>query len=205
VDSRCEIFLRRTQQKNCKKYLDNGKLGVDVRQKTKKQALAKRKTDLENMQERLLTGFLSGSIEEPVFHAKSAQLKDELSGIEESIEEANGYDTGAPERAMAVFDFSQNLVELWHGSNFEGKRDILDCVSLNRTVTDLTLYVVKRTPFDFLAERRFLEDGRGDCPYFVPSKDVVMSMVSAFMEVPATHILMARNVLQNPSATAIAS
>jgi len=35
--------------------------------------------------------------------------------------------------------------------------------------TDLSLYVAKRSPFDFLAERRFLEDGRGDWRKFEPS------------------------------------
>jgi hypothetical protein len=67
-----------------------------------------------------------------------------------------------PERALALFDFSQNLVDLWQRSNWDEKREILDCVSLNRTVSDVSLYVAKRRPFDFIAERACLKNGRGD-------------------------------------------
>ena len=84
-----------------------------------------------------------------------------MAEVEESLEQANQYDPDAPMRALAVFDFSQNLVDLWRRSNSEVRREILDCVSLNRTVSDTTLCVTKRTPFDWLAERAFLKIGRG--------------------------------------------
>ena len=74
---------------------------------------------------------------------------------------ALNYDPDAPLCAMALFDFSQNLVDLWHGSDSQEKRDILDCVSSNRTVDSVSLDAVKRKPFDFLAERQFLKSGRG--------------------------------------------
>lgn len=134
---------------------------VDRLQRQKKQALARRQTDLKNMQDRLLTGFLSGAIEEPTFQAKSASLKGELAEVEEAIGQASSCDPEAQVHALTLFDFSQNLVDLWNGSNSDEKRDILDCVSLNRTVDSLSLYVVKRKPFDFLAERPFLDNGRG--------------------------------------------
>jgi len=62
---------------------------------------------------------------------------------------------------MAVFDFSQNLVDVRRGSNPARKHGILDAVSLNRCVDDVTLVVEKRKPFDYSAERPFLKDGRG--------------------------------------------
>ena len=80
----------------------------------------------------------------------------------EGLAKANGYDPDAPERALALFDFGQNLVGLWRRSNSAVRREILECVSLNRTVSDVSLYVVKRRPFDFIAERPFLNNGRGD-------------------------------------------
>jgi hypothetical protein len=70
------------------------------------------------------------------------------------------YDPEAPERALALFDFSQNLVDLWRRSNSEVKREIPSCVSLNRTILDVSLYVAKRRPFDFLAEKAFLAQWR---------------------------------------------
>ena len=81
--------------------------------------------------------------------------------MEKSLDQANNYDPDAPVRALALFDFSQRIAELWEGSNSEVKREILDCVSLNRTVSDVSLCLTKRKPFDFLAERPFLKDGRG--------------------------------------------
>ena len=134
---------------------------VDELQRHRRQSLAKRKTDLANMKDRLLNGFLSGAIEEPVFRTKSQDLNRESAEVEEALEQAKTYDSEAPVRALALFDFSQNLVDLWRGSNSEEKRDILECVSLNRTVDSVSLCVVKRKPFDFLAERPFLRNGRG--------------------------------------------
>gem|GEM_PF-4314852 len=67
-----------------------------------------------------------------------------------------------PAHALALFDFSQRLVDIWHRSNSQDKRQIVDCVSLNRTLSDVTLVLAKRSPFDYLAERPFLKDGRGE-------------------------------------------
>ncbi len=130
-------------------------------QRQQKQLLAKRKTELTGMHDRLLNGYLSGLIQEDAFQAKSAQLRREMAEVEESLEKTNSYDPDAPLRALAVFDFSQNLVDVWRGSNFARKREILECVSLNRHVNDVTLVVEKRKPFDYLAERPFLKNGRG--------------------------------------------
>jgi hypothetical protein len=123
--------------------------------------LAKRKTELVGMQDRLLNGYLSGAIEEASFQTKTAELKRQAAEVEESLERANNYDPDAPVCALALFDFSQRTAELWEGSNSEVKREILDCVSLNRTVSDVSLCLTKRKPFDFLAERPFLKNGRG--------------------------------------------
>lgn len=133
---------------------------VDAIYEQKKQTFAKRRTELAHMRDRLLNGYLAGSIEEAVFQAKGAEFKRQVAEVEESLDQANRYDPDAPVRALAVFDFSQNLVGLWGRSNSEVRREILDCVSLNRTVSDTTLCVTKRKPFDFLAERAFLKNGR---------------------------------------------
>ena len=127
----------------------------------KKQALAKRRTELVGMQDRLLNGYLAGAIEQAVFQAKAADLKVEIAKVEELLERAPLCDPDAPVRVLALFDFSQQLVNVWHRSNSDGKRQVVDCVSLNRTVDDVTLVLAKRSPFDYLAERPFLKNGRG--------------------------------------------
>ncbi len=124
--------------------------------------LAKRKSALTGMQERLLNSYLTGLIDEEAFEAKATELKRELASIEEAVAAAAQFDPEASERAMAIFDFSQNLADLWRGSDGEDRRAILECVTLNRTVSDVTICLEKRKPFGFLAERPFFKNGRGD-------------------------------------------
>ena len=131
-------------------------------ERQRQQTLAKRKTELAGMQERLLNGYLAGAIDETVFQAKSADLKRQSAEVADALAQANAYDPAAPARALALLDFSQNLVDIWRGSNSVVRREILDCVSLNRRVSDVSLVLEKRKPFDFLAERPFLKNGRGD-------------------------------------------
>lgn len=119
-----------------------------------------------------MNGYLAGAIEEAVFQAKAADLKVEVARVEEALACANVCDPDAPVRALALFDFSQNLVDVWHRSNSEEKRQVLDCVSLNRTVTATTLCVTKRKPFDYIAERPFLKNGRGASTDFEPAASI---------------------------------
>ena len=125
-------------------------------------ALTKRRTELTNMQDRLLNAYLAGTVTEAAFAAKSADLKAQMDEVEKQLDDADGFDSSFGQAALAVFDFSQNAVDLWRGSNSATRREILDCVSLNRTLTDVSLCLPKRKPFDFLAERPFLKIGRGD-------------------------------------------
>ena len=97
---------------------------------------------------------------QPITH-KSVQIRRELAEVEESMEKNNSIDPEAPLRALAVFDFSQNLVDVWRGSNTAQKREVLEVVSLNRHVNDVTLVLEKRKPFGYLAERPFLKIDRG--------------------------------------------
>ena len=126
-----------------------------------KQNLTKRKTELTNMQDRLLNAYLAGTVEEVVYQAKSAEFKRELERVQEALEQALQLDPEAQSCAVGVFEFSQRLPELWNGSNWNQKREILECVSLNRVLDGSSLVMTKRKPFDFLSEKGFLKIGRG--------------------------------------------
>ncbi len=128
----------------------------------RRRRLSKRRTELANMQDRLLNGYLAGAIEEAAFAAKSAELKVLQEEVEKGLDEANVDDPLLQERALGLFDFSQNLVDIWHGSNWRRRREVLECISLNRTLSDVSLALAKRKPFDVLAERPSLRFGRGD-------------------------------------------
>ncbi len=135
---------------------------VDTAKASRKKMLTKRRTELTNMQDRLLNSHLAGTIDEPMFQLKSVDLKSQLEEVERQLDEANELDPAFGQAALAVYDFSQNLPEIWRGSNSAQKRAILECVSLNRTVSDVSLVLTKRRPFDFFAERPLLRKTRGD-------------------------------------------
>ncbi len=95
-------------------------------------------------------------------NAKSVELRRELDEVERQLNEVDTHVPDNRDLALDVFDFSQNLANIWRGSNYDRKRDILNCVSLNRTLSDTTLVMTKRKPFDWLAEKPFLRDTRGE-------------------------------------------
>ena len=63
---------------------------------------------------------------------------------------------------LKLFDWSQNVAELWLGSNNRQKREILDLLCLNRAMSDVSLLLTKRKPFVFLSERLKWQSSRGD-------------------------------------------
>ena len=71
-------------------------------------------------------------------------------------------DPARGQTAVALFDWTQRAAETWRGSNNAVRREILDAVCLNRTLTDLKLDATKRKPFDVFAERPNLKNSRGD-------------------------------------------
>ncbi len=134
---------------------------VSTVQATSRKMLHKRRTELQNMQDRLLNSYLAGTIDESIFQIKSADLKSQLKDVEEQLQQVDQYDPAYGKLALTVFDFSQNLMPLWRGSNSAQKREILEVVSSNRMLDDVSLVLKKRKPFDFLAERPFLKKSRG--------------------------------------------
>jgi len=105
------------------------------------------------MQERLLNAHLLGAIDEATFSAKLTDLKHQQVDVERQLGETTRLDLNRVEMTLKAFDFSQNLAQIWRGSNSAVRRELLDCVSLNRTLSDVSLCLEKRKPFDVFAER----------------------------------------------------
>ncbi|TET37966.1 MAG: recombinase family protein [Planctomycetota bacterium] len=135
---------------------------VSYTQQQQRKMLVKRKSELANMQDRLLNGYLAGTVDEAAFHAKSVEFKREAEEMERQLDAAGNFEPSYGEMALSVFDFSQNLANIWRGSNSAVRREILNCVSSNRTISNVSLVMIKRKPFDFLAERPFMKDSRGE-------------------------------------------
>jgi site-specific DNA recombinase len=124
--------------------------------------LAKRKSELATMQDRLLNAYLAGTVEEVIYTAKSNELKAEAAKADESLTQLGDTASGGGETALALFDWSQQAADLWRGSNTALRREILNSVCLNRTLGDVSLVTTKRKPFDVFAKRLEMEDSRSD-------------------------------------------
>ena len=59
--------------------------------------------------------------------------------------------------AVALSSWTQNLVEIWRGSNIYDRRVFLEAICLNCDVGPRSLELIKKRPFDVLAERPFLK------------------------------------------------
>lgn len=125
-------------------------------------SLAKRKTELANMQDRLLNAYLTSSIDEVVYKAKSNELKSETAKTDDGLAKLGDVDPARGELAVTLFDWTQQAADVWRGSNNTVRREILDVVCLNRCLNDVNLVLQKRKPFDVLAEGLISENSRGD-------------------------------------------
>jgi hypothetical protein len=133
---------------------------LSVQERQQRAAMAKRQTELESMQDRLLNAFLASTIDEATFKAKSAELNHDAAKTREALDQLGTFDAARGDAALAIYDWSQNAAEIWRGSNNAVRREILDSVCLNRTLSDVSLVTTKRKPFDVLAERPLLNKSR---------------------------------------------
>ena len=131
-------------------------------QRRRAATLAKRKSELVAMQDRLLNAYLAGTVDDEAFKAKTAELKADTARVTEEIDAGGDVDPARGKAVLAVFDWSQKAAEIWRGSNTTARRQILDSICLNRQVSDVTLVTTKRKPFDFFVERLDLKKSRGD-------------------------------------------
>jgi len=125
-------------------------------------ARTKRRAEITTMNDRLLNAFLVGAIDEPTFDAKRGTLRDELAVVEASLVKDATVEPSDVRAALAVFEFSQKIPKIWRDSNMLEKRRILETVSLNRVLGDVTLELEKRKPFDELAKRLPIQLSRDD-------------------------------------------
>ena len=142
------------------------------------------------MKERLLNAYLMGTIDETTLRNRTVELEAEMKslrnaagpmtvmnddGVRDRIDEMDGCGPsllpGVPnndreddrmKRILSVFDLAQNIESLWRGSNSPQKRRILEAVSLNRQVSDVSLCIQKTKPFDLLAKQPAFVESRGD-------------------------------------------
>ena len=80
---------------------------------------------------------------------------------------AEQFDLARGEGAICIFDLSQKAANMWGCSNSTLKRELLEALSLNRSLSDVSLCVTKRKPFDILAEQTILNKSRRPFSYLL--------------------------------------
>jgi site-specific DNA recombinase len=111
-------------------------------------------------QDRLLNAYLSGTVDEDVYKAKTNELKAEVANVDATLAQMGKVDPARGELAVNLFDWTQKAAEVRRGSNNAVRRGILNSVCLNRTVGDVNLCLEKRKPFGIFAERPLLKNSR---------------------------------------------
>ncbi len=144
------------------------------------------------MKDRLLSAFLAGTIDDITLQNKTAEIELEKKQLTDSLAERHYgqkmsvidlylpenvrnlvRDYGQNDRSLrtkdaridailSLFDFSQMIEHIWRGSNFAQKRQILEIVSLNRNVSDVSLCITKNKPFEILQNQRAFQSSRKD-------------------------------------------
>lgn len=115
--------------------------------------LMKWKSELAELQDRLINNSLAATGDESAVKANSAELKVEAARLAEELDVMGmGHVVNERRKALAIFDWSERA-ETWLGSNTADRRKMLIAVQSNRQVCDATQATTRRKPFDLLAER----------------------------------------------------
>ena len=122
----------------------------------------KRLAEIEQMQQRLLDGYLAGGVDKEVFTAKTTELKIEAEHFRQRIADGKGPSAEFGKSVIEAFDFSQNAGECWTVSGTAARRAILTRALLKRCMSAVSLETTKRKPFDVLVEGPILTESRGD-------------------------------------------
>jgi len=109
---------------------------------------------------RLLNAYLTGTVDDDVYKAKTNELKAEVANVDATLAQLGDVDPARGELAVNLFDWTQKAADVWRGSNNAVRRRILDSVCLNRIVGDVNLCLEKRKPFGIFAEQPLLKNSR---------------------------------------------
>jgi hypothetical protein len=172
--------VRSTLEASCKDLVSH-----QARQRT---SLTRRKSEIEGMLDRLLNAYLGGTVDEGTLKKKTEELKRELSLVNEALDRVTQDGPGDSELAVSLFDFSQEAATTWQRSTWPARRQILSALSLNRILSDTSLCLTKRKPFDLLAEGLLFNTSRGDNRVGEPCSEKIQACAAALMDERGPHV-----------------
>ena len=131
-------------------------------------------TQTQQRRDRLLNLRIMDEITTDTYAAKDTELRDRLASLELQLEaKGRGRDEHG-DLALKVFELSQSLKDQWVTAESQEKRQLLEIVCLNLTLTEEKLDFSMRKPFDVLTKGLMSPDNRGDrirtCDFLVPNQ-----------------------------------
>lgn len=123
------------------------------RRRRQRRLLAQRRGELVSMRDRLLNAHLAGAIDQAAFRKKDEALRIELEASETAACEADAWERLHGHQALSAFDMGRSLLDRWRRADIQGRRKLLECLSVARTLAERSLTLVKRPPFGSLTER----------------------------------------------------
>ncbi len=134
----------------------------EARERQRKRDIAARIDEMKKKRGRLLEAYLGGCLDDVTYMSRNTELTRLLEEDEKELQRDGSPTAGTKKLALSLVDFAHDAEKLYNGSTISEKREILDLISLNRTLSDTKLYIAKRSPFDWLAERALGDLGRGE-------------------------------------------
>ncbi len=135
---------------------------ADVQRERRQTILVKRRSDLRAAKDRLVRAFVSTAIDEATLKAQTTEIDAQLAEAERALDGCGDIDASRGDTAVALLDWTQNAADDWRGSEIGRKRLILEAISLNRRLSDVSLVLEKRRPFRELSERPFVQSNQVD-------------------------------------------
>jgi len=122
-------------------------------------ALVKRERELEAQKARLLDAYLAGSVEKDVLARKTDEIKLDLERVRQELGTEAKTHGDFTDAATSIFDLTQRAAETWLRSNTSIRRELLEVFCSNRHLSDLSLDMDWRKPFDVLAKQPVFDNG----------------------------------------------
>jgi hypothetical protein len=119
---------------------------------------------LEERQNRLTDAYLDQTIDKVIFEQRKTTLLEERRTMQNRIEEMAAPGASLPDRLSEAVELAGSAYLAYRFAVDEEKRELVKKLSSNRTLTGKSLAITLNSPFDLIANRFSVSDGR-------PSRD----------------------------------
>jgi len=110
-------------------------------------ALKRRVIELAKQRDRLMTLYLEGDVDTPMFREMKTNLQLQSDEVEAALSRLDGDGKASPSIADRAFEFTQNPSEGWMHLGMSGKQRVLRTVSTRRTLSRKRVRIKLRKPF----------------------------------------------------------